>query len=210
MLVGVSALVCPPPLLRLPAAGRLTQQRSSALGPATACAAPWRHAAHSYEQEDDWEDSDRYGKYKPDLDKYSDDLSPPRGGLRLAEWEDDWEEEDHHERFEVTPGSDFGLSNRKQRPPDGMEGGSDSFDLDRAGVPVSTTEWKLYVGNLPWGVDDLQLGDLFQPFGNLTETRIVLDDQVRASGCRRIHPCVGRCLIRPYATEKALRCVAPG
>jgi hypothetical protein len=115
------------------------------------------------------------------LDKYSDDLSPPRGGLRLAEWEDDWEEEDHHERFEVTPGSDFGLSNRKQRPPDGMEGGSDSFDLDRAGVPVSTTEWKLYVGNLPWGVDDLQLGDLFQPFGNLTETRIVLDDQTLCS-----------------------------
>ena len=84
VLVGVSALVCPPPLLRLPAAGRLTQQRSSALGPATACAAPWRHAAHSYEQEDDWEDSDRYGKYKPDLDKYSDDLSPPRSSARAS------------------------------------------------------------------------------------------------------------------------------
>lgn len=93
----------------------------------------------------------------------------------------DYSYEETTAAYKFTPGSDFGLSNRRQRPPDVLDTVDGGADLESSGVPVSLSEWKLYVGNLPWGVDDMQLGDLFEPFGELTETRVVLDDQTLCS-----------------------------
>lgn len=34
---------------------------------------------------------------------------------------------------------------------------------------------KLYVGNLPWSVDDQQLGELFSQAGEVTSARVIID-----------------------------------
>jgi RNA recognition motif-containing protein len=34
---------------------------------------------------------------------------------------------------------------------------------------------KLYVGNLPWGVDDQKLNDLFTPYGAVLSARVIKD-----------------------------------
>ncbi len=41
---------------------------------------------------------------------------------------------------------------------------------------------KLFVGNLPWSVDDTKLGELFAEFGELTSARVITD---RESGRSR-------------------------
>ncbi len=41
---------------------------------------------------------------------------------------------------------------------------------------------KLFVGSLPWGVDDAQLGELFAPYGEVLSARVVTD---RESGRSR-------------------------
>ncbi len=41
---------------------------------------------------------------------------------------------------------------------------------------------KLFVGSLPWGVDDQQLGDLFSEYGEIVSARVVTD---RESGRSR-------------------------
>ena len=42
---------------------------------------------------------------------------------------------------------------------------------------------KLFVGSLPWGVDDAQLGELFAPYGEVVSARVVTDrDSGRSRG----------------------------
>ena len=42
---------------------------------------------------------------------------------------------------------------------------------------------KLYVGNLPWSVTDIDLLDLFTPFGNVDSAQVVTDrDSGRSRG----------------------------
>ena len=41
----------------------------------------------------------------------------------------------------------------------------------------------LFVGSLPWGVDDAQLGELFAPYGEVVSARVVTDrDSGRSRG----------------------------
>lgn len=42
---------------------------------------------------------------------------------------------------------------------------------------------KLFVGSLPWGVDDAQLGEIFAPYGEVVSARVVTDrDSGRSRG----------------------------
>ncbi len=42
---------------------------------------------------------------------------------------------------------------------------------------------KLFVGSLPWGVDDAQLGEMFAPYGEVVSARVVTDrDSGRSRG----------------------------
>lgn len=42
---------------------------------------------------------------------------------------------------------------------------------------------KLFVGNLPWSISDLQLEELFQPHGDVTSARVITDrDSGRSRG----------------------------
>lgn len=42
---------------------------------------------------------------------------------------------------------------------------------------------KLFVGNLSWGVNDVQLEELFQPYGDVTSARVITDrDSGRSRG----------------------------
>ncbi len=42
---------------------------------------------------------------------------------------------------------------------------------------------KLFVGSLPWAVDDAQLGELFAPHGEVTSARVITDrDSGRSRG----------------------------
>lgn len=42
---------------------------------------------------------------------------------------------------------------------------------------------KLFIGNLPWGVDDAALGEAFAPFGEVTEARVATErDTGRSRG----------------------------
>ena len=42
---------------------------------------------------------------------------------------------------------------------------------------------KLFVGNLPWSVGDMQLEELFQPHGDVTSARVITDrDSGRSRG----------------------------
>ena len=42
---------------------------------------------------------------------------------------------------------------------------------------------KVYVGNLPWGVTDMDVLDLFKPFGSVDSARVVTDrDSGRSRG----------------------------
>lgn len=34
---------------------------------------------------------------------------------------------------------------------------------------------KLYVGNLPYAIDDAKLGDLFKEFGDVIEAKVIID-----------------------------------
>jgi len=42
---------------------------------------------------------------------------------------------------------------------------------------------KLFVGNLPWGVDDQQLEDMFTPYGAVASAKVIMDrDTGRSRG----------------------------
>ena len=42
---------------------------------------------------------------------------------------------------------------------------------------------KLFVGSLPWSVDDAQLGEIFAPYGEVVSARVVTDrDSGRSRG----------------------------
>jgi cold-inducible RNA-binding protein len=42
---------------------------------------------------------------------------------------------------------------------------------------------KLFVGNLPWSIDDARLEDLFRPYGEITSARVITDrDSGRSRG----------------------------
>jgi RNA recognition motif-containing protein len=42
---------------------------------------------------------------------------------------------------------------------------------------------KVYVGNLPWSITDIDLQDLFTPFGNVESAQVVMDrDTGRSRG----------------------------
>ena len=40
---------------------------------------------------------------------------------------------------------------------------------------------KIYVGNLPWGVDDDALSDIFAPFGDVISARVITDRETGRS-----------------------------
>ena len=40
---------------------------------------------------------------------------------------------------------------------------------------------KLFVGNLPWSVDDTKLGELFAGFGEMTSARVITDRETGRS-----------------------------
>ena len=40
---------------------------------------------------------------------------------------------------------------------------------------------KLFVGNLPWSVDDAKLGEMFAEFGNMTSARVITDRETGRS-----------------------------
>ncbi len=40
---------------------------------------------------------------------------------------------------------------------------------------------KIYVGNLPWSVDDAKLKELFSSYGNVTEANVISDKFTRRS-----------------------------
>lgn len=40
---------------------------------------------------------------------------------------------------------------------------------------------KLFVGNLPWSVDDTKLGELFAEFGEMTSARVITDRETGRS-----------------------------
>ncbi len=42
-------------------------------------------------------------------------------------------------------------------------------------------ENKLFVGSLPWAVDDAALGELFAPYGEVTSARVVTDRETGKS-----------------------------
>ena len=42
---------------------------------------------------------------------------------------------------------------------------------------------KLFVGNLPWSISDVQLEELFQPYGDVASARVITDrDSGRSRG----------------------------
>ncbi len=40
---------------------------------------------------------------------------------------------------------------------------------------------KLYIGNLPWSVDDVKLKELFSSYGDVTEANVITDKFTRRS-----------------------------
>jgi len=40
---------------------------------------------------------------------------------------------------------------------------------------------KLFVGNLPWSVDDTKLGEMFAEFGEMTSARVITDRETGRS-----------------------------
>lgn len=40
---------------------------------------------------------------------------------------------------------------------------------------------KLFVGSLPWSVNDAELKSLFEPFGNVQSAKVITDKQTRRS-----------------------------